>query len=150
MKHALIKSSALVQVADAPFDVHPDFFWTDCADDVTPETHEYLNGALVLKVPKLSSFAALKVIEIASYMNEREKMLARVTNISQRLEAAGDTVSATSCIDVSNSLLGLFTDAAVVAATDIVGLRAALKARYNQAAALASAQAKLEFKRYDK
>jgi hypothetical protein len=100
-------------------------------------------------VPPAPTYASLKAVEIAKYKDMREKMLARVTNIGQRLSAAGDNESAASCVAVSNSLLELFTDATVIAATDIVEFKSALKSRYIQAIALASAIAKAEFKRYD-
>jgi len=45
------------EVAENEFDVHPDLFWVDCADDVTATTHYYENESIVLlpldkEVPK--------------------------------------------------------------------------------------------------
>lgn len=97
-----------------------------------------------------ASFADLKAIEVASYIETREKMCARVAGIGQRLARAGDTVGATSCDAVVNALLDVLAHPTVAGAADIVSLRLALKTRYVAAVSLASTSARNEFKRYDK
>ena len=97
-----------------------------------------------------AAFAPGKAIEIASYIETREKMCARVAGIGQRLARAGDTAGATSCDAVVNALLDVLAHPSVTGATDIDALKLALKTRYLTAVSLASASAKAEFKRYDK
>lgn len=96
------------------------------------------------------AFTATKAAEIATYIETREKMCARVAGIGQRLARAGDTVGAASCDAVINALLDVPAHPSVTGATDIVALRAALMARYAAAVGLASASARADFKRYDK
>lgn len=96
------------------------------------------------------AFQALKAIEISSHIETREKMCARVAGIGQRLGRAGDTAGALSCDAVVNGLLDVLKHSSVTEATDIVSLKAALKARYSAAVSVATASALTEFKRYDK
>lgn len=95
-------------------------------------------------------WAPIKAAEIATYIETREKMCARVAGIGQRLARAGDTAGASSCDAVVNALLDVPAHASVTGATDIVSLRLAIKTRYQEAVALASVSARAEFKRYDK
>lgn len=99
---------------------------------------------------RLPSFASLKAIEVAAYIETREKMCARVAGIGQRLARAGDAAGAASCDAVVNALLDVLAHPSVTSATDIDGLKLALKTRYAAAVSLASASARTEFKRYDK
>lgn len=95
------------------------------------------------------SFAQLKQAEIATWMAVREKMCGRLASIASRLFSS-DLTSSQSCDAVASSLLGLFTDPAVVAATDIASYRTALKSRYMAAVSLATPAAMAEFGKYDK
>lgn len=100
-------------------------------------------------VKAAQSFAARKSAEIASYIETREKMCARVAGIGQRLARAGDTEGASSCDAVVNALLDVLAHPSVTGTTDLASLKLALKTRYLAAVSLASASARLEFKRYD-
>lgn len=51
MNYALIsptENDRLCQVEDAPFPVASPLHWVECADDVSPQTHRYVDGAFVL------------------------------------------------------------------------------------------------------
>lgn len=100
--------------------------------------------------PAAPAFSDQRSAEIASYIETREKMCARVAGIGQRLARAGDTAGASSCDAVINALLDVPAHTSVVNATDLASLRLALKDRYLAAVGLASLSAKTEFKRYDK
>ena len=102
------------------------------------------------ELARLPTFAALQAAEKSRWQAIREPYFGRLASIGSRLSAAGDTAGAASCVAVANSLLGLFTDATVTAATDIVTYKAALKARYTQAVMLATPSAAAEFGKYDK
>jgi hypothetical protein len=110
------------------------------------------HGGVACDAPEPSgpSFADLKAVEIASYIDTREKMCARVAGIGQRLGRAGDNAGALSCDAVVNALLDVLAHPTVTGAADIESLRVALKTRYLAAVGLASASAIAEFKRYDK
>jgi hypothetical protein len=97
----------------------------------------------------VATFALLKAEEFASYIENREKMCARVNGIGDRLERAGDTASALSCDAVVVGLLDVLNHASVTGATDIVALKLALKTRYLTAVSAATPAAILEFKKYD-
>lgn len=48
MKYALIspdENNRICQVEDARFPVASPLHWVECADDVTPQTHRYVDGA---------------------------------------------------------------------------------------------------------
>lgn len=111
------------------------------------EGQEFVDSAEIY-VPQ-PAFADLKAVEVAYWKAEREKMIARMNSIQDQLNAIGDTAGAASCRALRQSLLGLFTDPAVVAATDMPALKAAFKARYKVATDLASMSAKLGFVRYE-
>lgn len=100
-------------------------------------------------VPFQPAFVDLKAVEVAYWKDEREKMNSRMNSIQDQLAAIGDTVGAASCRALRQSLLGLFTDPAVVAATTMPVLKAAFKARYKVATDLATTSAKLEFLKYE-
>ncbi len=100
--------------------------------------------------PAAPVFADQKAVEVAAYIETREKMCARVAGIGQRLGTAGDTASGTSCDAVVNALLDVLAHPSVTGATDINALKLALKTRYVAAVSLASTAARAEFKRYDK
>lgn len=106
-------------------------------------SHIWQGGAWVV------SFALLKATETAQWMALREPYFGRLASIASRLYAT-DPAGSASADAVANSLLGLFTDAAVVAATDITAYKAALKSRYAQAIAFATPSVAAEFGKYDK
>jgi hypothetical protein len=111
-----------------------------CDDGNTPEAADIAPNP----------FIAAKTAELASYVQTREVMCARVAGIGQRLARKGDDAGALSCDAVVDALLDVTKHASVTSATDINGLKAALKARYAAAVALASGTAKAEFVRYAK
>jgi hypothetical protein len=54
MKYALIspqENDRFCQVEDTAFSVAAPLFWIECAGDVTPETHRYVDGAFELIPP---------------------------------------------------------------------------------------------------
>jgi hypothetical protein len=54
MKYALIsptEGDRFCQVEDAPFPVAAPLHWVECADDVSPQTHRYVDGAFELIPP---------------------------------------------------------------------------------------------------
>ena len=124
-----------------------DFYQPTVPDGGTLEYGD--EAAIYAPEPAGQSFAELKAVEVAYWKAEREKMIARMNSIQDQLNAIGDTAGAASCRALRQSLLGLFTDPAVVAATDMPALKAAFKARYKVATDLASMSAKLEFVRYE-
>ncbi len=126
----------------------PELVWVDCIGTACQVGWLFANG--VFDPPPEPFFADLKAIEINRWMELREKMFSRLNNIERRLAASGDTAGAASCITVSTSLLGLFTATTVTSATTMPALTAALKARYAEAVAVATATARAEFKKYDK
>ena len=89
------------------------------------------------------NFAAQQAIEKARWMAIREQYAGRLASIASRLYAS-DLLGSTSADAVATSLLGLFTDPAVMAATDIVGYKNALNARYANAFSLATPSAAAE------
>lgn len=95
------------------------------------------------------SFVSQKTAEIIIWTIIRDKYAGRLASIASRLYTS-DPAGAASADAVATSLLGLFADPAVVAATDIAAYKLALKARYTQAVMLATASARAEFGRYDK
>jgi hypothetical protein len=101
-------------------------------------------------VPPGPTFAELRAAEISAKKDLRDKMCARLASIASRFAGNADPTTTSSCNAVATDLLNLFTDPAVVAATDIATFKAALQARYNAAVALASPTAKAEFARYDR
>jgi hypothetical protein len=55
MKHALIapqEGNRLCQVEADAFPVAPPLHWVECADDVSAETHDYVDGEFVVKPPR--------------------------------------------------------------------------------------------------
>jgi len=52
MKYALLldeNSSKLEFVSRLPFGVSPPMIWVECGDDVSVDTHEFVDGKFVLK-----------------------------------------------------------------------------------------------------
>jgi hypothetical protein len=122
----------------------------DCYDPVVPLGGALEYGDTAELSPDTPDFGEEKDAVTDYYMDEREKMIARIASIGQRLSRAGDAASAASCDAVVNGLLDMFQHPSVEDAADITAFKAALKARYDAAVALASPAAKAEFKRYSK
>jgi hypothetical protein len=56
MIYALIspgENDRFCEVQPAPFAVASPLHWVECADDVTPDTHDYIDGAFVPKPPPI-------------------------------------------------------------------------------------------------
>lgn len=54
MKYAMIapqEGNRICQIENESFPIVPPNFWLECPDDVTPETHDYVDGAFVAKPP---------------------------------------------------------------------------------------------------
>lgn len=52
MKHAMIapqEGDRICQIESEPFPLVSPNFWAECPDDVTPETHDYVDGIFVAK-----------------------------------------------------------------------------------------------------
>lgn len=96
------------------------------------------------------TFVEQRKVEIAAYIELREKMCARVAGIAGRLARGGDTASATSCDAVVVALLDVLNHPTVTGATDIAAFKLAIKTRYLTAVAGATTAARNEFKLYDK
>lgn len=65
MKRALAHADGHLEIADE-FPVHPDVgVWIDVADDVTADTYEYTNGAVVLKLALTPTPREMALAEIA-------------------------------------------------------------------------------------
>jgi len=117
-------------------------------EDMSALSAEEVEALLAPVAPQLPTFGEQKSLVTDYYMDEREKMIARIASIGQRLSRAGDSTSALSCDAVVNGLLDMFQHASVEEAEDITAFKGALKARYEAAVSLASPAAKAEFKRY--
>lgn len=55
MKYAMIapqEGNRICQIENQIFPLVPPNFWTECPDDVTPESHDYVNGEFVPKPPQ--------------------------------------------------------------------------------------------------
>ena len=107
----------------------------DVADDFNLEPGKWQNiaGAWLPVVP---SYASLKAIEKASLLVMREQMLNRFAQMVDEFKAATDAVAGAAAIAniniLSTALLALMSDARVVAATDLLSLKIAMRARYNE------------------
>jgi hypothetical protein len=94
MKHALIFAGSLVQVADEVFDVHPDFLWVNCADNVSVETYHYVDGALVAKPREIADTPDWRPSLYAELRTKRDAMLNISDGIQSDFLALGDTATA--------------------------------------------------------
>lgn len=118
-------------------------------DSITAAQTTSVQSIYAAHDPLKADFPGLKTVETGIWMTTRDKMCGRLASIASRIRTS-DPAGAASCDAVADSVLGLFTDPAVVAALDIAAYRLALKARYNKAKALATLSAAAEFGKYDK
>ena len=75
-------------------------------------------------------WAKAKAAQFAEFNTDRTKYLDALAGISGRAARAGDTETARLCDGVAEGLLVLKDDPAVVAATDLPGLKHAMSAAY--------------------
>ena len=94
-------------------------------------------------------FAELKAAELLDFRTKREQYLNRVAGIAVAALHAGDTVTVQAAADVRAGLLDLPAHPAVVAATDIATLKAAIRTRYAEIVSAVPAAAKAAFKKVD-
>ena len=83
--------------------------------------------------PFIPPWAPLKAAEFASFRAQREEFLDRMTGVQSEFVAmktpAGDAAS-TNVLLIRQRLLAMLTDPAIVAASEIVQLKTAMKAAY--------------------
>ena len=48
--YALIKDNKIIQIANAPFDVHPSFIWIECPDNMTADNWKF-DGTTFIPIP---------------------------------------------------------------------------------------------------
>lgn len=77
-----------------------------------------------------AEFAAQKAAEFAKFRAEREQFLNRLAGIGLAAQFNGQDAVLASVCAVRVGLLNLTTDAGVLAATDLPGLKLAMKTRY--------------------
>lgn len=106
-------------------------------------------GWPMLKDPPAIAFALLKAQELANFRADREKMLNRLAGIGMAAQVGGDIALAAAVAAFRQGLLDLPGHTTVTAATDIEGLRLALKTRYSALLAATPTSAKLAFKGVD-
>lgn len=88
------------------------------------------NGHPVLAAPTPVPFETLKAAELKQFRSEREQFLNRLAGIGLAAQFAGQSDVLASTLAVRQGLLDLTTHPTVVAATDLPGLKAAMKNRY--------------------
>lgn len=102
-------------------------------DPANSDYAAYLKWQAEGNTPKpadVPSFASLKATQFAEFNIERTKYLDALSGISGRAARAGDTETARLCDSVAEGLLALKDDPAVVAATNLPGLKQAMSAAY--------------------
>lgn len=77
------------------------------------------------------NYAAQKAAEFAKFRVEREQFLNRLAGIGLAAQFNGQEAVLASVCAVRVGLLGLTTEATVLSATDLPGLKLAMKARYS-------------------
>lgn len=88
------------------------------------------NGHPILGAPTPLPFETLKAAELKQFRSEREQFLNRLAGIGLAAQFAGQADVLASTLAVRQGLLDLTTYPTVVAATDLPGLKAAMKSRY--------------------
>jgi hypothetical protein len=88
-------------------------------------------AAVVPVLPIAPTFASLKDAEFASFRTQREAFLNRLAGIGMAAQVNAQADVAANCVLVRQGLLDLTSAPAVVAATDIAGLKLAMKNTYN-------------------
>ena len=106
-------------------------------------------GKPVLQARPVVPFAVLKAAAMDSFRADREKMLNRLAGIGMAAQVGGDAPLALAITAFRQGLLDLPSHASVTGATDIDGLKLALKTRYAALLAATPAAAKLSFKGVD-
>lgn len=133
------------------------------AVEITAETHAALlrgeaSGKMIaadaLGMPVLQTrpavpFAALKAAALDSFRADREKMLNRLAGIGMAAQVGGDAPLALAITAFRQGLLDLPSHPSIAGATDVDGLKLALKTRYAALLAATPAAAKLAFKGVD-
>lgn len=94
-------------------------------------------------------FAKLRAAEFKKFRDDREMFLNRLMGIAGRLARAGNTTIAANADYIAEQLIALTSDSAVVAATDIDTLKAAMKARYTVIVSAADPALYSAFKQVD-
>ena len=60
MKIALVVEGQIVQIESITFPVAPELNWMDVADDVTSETHQVVDGVILLKPVHVPTYSELR------------------------------------------------------------------------------------------
>jgi hypothetical protein len=111
--------------------------------DMTPISDAAL---AVLRAP---AFADQQAAELADFRNKREAYLNRVAGIGFAAQQAGDAVTVAAAVAVRSGLLDLPAHPTVTAATDIDGLKLAIRTRYAEIVGGLPAAAKAAFRKVD-
>lgn len=94
-------------------------------------------------------FAQLKAAALDNFRADREKMLNRLAGIGMAAQVGGDASLALAITAFRQGLLDLPSHPSIAGATDVDGLKLALKTRYAALLAATPAAAKLAFKGVD-
>lgn len=106
-----------------------------------------VNNQPVLTSASMSSFATLRVIELAKYRLDRELFLNRIAGIM--VAFADDVAVVAAGKDMRQGLLDLPSHPTVVGATEIAQLRLAIRSRYGTLVAAMPLAARTAFKKVD-
>jgi hypothetical protein len=79
MKRALLHETRLCEVRAADFPVAPPLRWIDCADNVTPETHDFDGTNFVLKPAPPTSMPDPAVVA-RMQLDQDERAAAKIDN----------------------------------------------------------------------
>jgi len=60
MKKALVLEGQIVQIESITFPVAPELIWMDVADDVSSETHQVVDGVILLKPVHIPTYSELR------------------------------------------------------------------------------------------
>ena len=66
MKKALVFEGQIVQIESITFPVAPELNWMDVADDVSIETHQVVDGVILLKPVHVPTYSELRASAYAS------------------------------------------------------------------------------------
>lgn len=107
--------------------------WPDDAREVSAEEEA------ALRTPPTPTFAELSAQYLASVRATREIILNRIAGVGMAALVSADMATAAAVTTARTALLNITTDAAVLAATDLDGLEAAVLAIYKAIVAAAPA-----------